>query len=132
MAVGPIQVAAIAGFRSAGPFVYANPFGGGLLSWIGNPDNEWSIISYFVAGLIACSAVWLIDGALTFFESRMISATLALAVFIGLLLVLAEGGKFDPTRWREIIAASLFGLAYMSTCGRVFSRTEDQKDKKNK
>ena len=130
MAIGPMQVAGIAGFRSVAPFAYANPFNGGVLSWIGDPTNEWSIVSYALVAIILGSSVWLVSGAVTFFESQMITATLTAAMYIGVLIILAEGGKFDPTEYKEIMTAGLFGLAFFSTCGRVFSTTDDQKDKK--
>lgn len=121
MAAGPIQLAGIAAFRSAAPIAYANPFNGGLMSWIGDTSNEWLVVSYVLAGVILCSAVWLIDGTMTFFESRTKTAALALLLFVGVLIILVEGGKFNPFEWKELITALLFGLAFFSTCGRVFA-----------
>lgn len=132
MATGPIQLAGHVVFRSIAPFAYANPFNGGLLSWIGNPDNEWDIISYALAAIILGSAVWLIDGTFAFFENRFKTAGLTMLVFVGVMLVLAEGGKFNPMNYKELITVMLFGLAFFSACGRVFSMTEDQKEKDKK
>ena len=39
-----------------GPMVYANPFNGGLISWIGDPSNDWDLVSYILVGVILCSA----------------------------------------------------------------------------
>ena len=131
MAVGPIQVAMVFGFRSVAPFMYANPFNGGVMSWIGNPDNEWNFMSYVMVGVILCSAVWLIDGSITFFETRWKTATLTVPLFLACLIVLAEGGKFDPTKYQEIITVGLFGLAFFSTCGWAFAqKSKDKEDKK--
>ena len=125
--MGPGRISIIAGSRSVGPFAYANPFNGGLMGWIGDPTNTWDIISYALAALILVTAVWYIDGAVTFFETRFKTAFLAAIAFLSVLLVLAQGGKFHPFEWRELIAASLFALAFFATCGRVFAITADQK-----
>lgn len=127
MALGPGRITLIAGSRSVGPFAYANPFNGGLMSWVGDPANHWDIVSYALVGFILVTAVWYIDGAVTFFESRFKTAVISAALFFGVLVVLAEGAKFDPFDYRQLIAAGLFGLAFFATCGRVFSTTEDMR-----
>lgn len=132
MAVGPIQVASIAAFRSVAPIAYANPFNGGVISWIGDPANSWDIISYLMAGVIACSGLWLWHGTVTFAKTETFTFAGATAIFIGMLAILAEGGRFDPMDWKELLTALLFGLAFFSTGGRVFAMTKDQKKKKDK
>ena len=131
MAVGPVQVAGIAVFRSAAPFMYANPFNGGILSWIGDASNNWVVISYILAALMLGSAVWLIAGTVAFFESRSKTAIFASLIVLGVIAILAEGNKFDPFDWKHVTAAMLFCAAFFSTCGRVFAKA-DSEDKKEK
>lgn len=131
MAVGPIQFAGAVGFRSVAPMAYANPFNGGIISWIGDPNNTWDIVSYVLVGVIVCSGTWLINGAMTFFETRGKTATLSSVLVIGMLVILAQGGKYNPTDWQHTTTAALFVLAYLSACGRIFALSEeDKKDKK--
>lgn len=129
MSIGPIQLVGIAVLRSAAPIAYANPFNGGVLAWIGDPSNEWVVTSYVMLGVILCSAAWLLDGSMTFFECRFKTAALMAVAFVGGLVILAEGRKFDPMDYKELITASLCALALFSTFGRVFSKTGDQKEK---
>jgi hypothetical protein len=110
--------------------MYANPFNGGFISWVGDPNNEWVYLSYALVVVILCSGVWLIHGTVTFFKAEPITASIAGAMFIGVLIMLAEGEKFQPTDNDQLMTAALFGLAFFSTCGRVFAMAADQKDKK--
>lgn len=132
MAVGPGQLFIITAFRSVAPMAYANPFNGGLLSWIGDPANDWEIISYVLAMIMLCSAIWLWVGAVGFAKTESISFVGALGLFVGLMVVLAEGEKFDPFDWRELTTAGLFCLAFLAVCGRVFAVAKDQKSSKKK
>lgn len=129
MAIGPIQFAAAVGFRSVAPMAYANPFNGGLISWVADPSNDWDVIAYVLIAVIACSAAWLVNGTITFFETRLKTAAVTLVVVVMLLVALVQGDKFNPFDWRQVTTAGLFVLAYLSACGRVFAYTEDQKDK---
>ncbi len=129
MAVGPIHIAGIAGFRSVAPLAYANPFNGGLLSWVGDPTNTWDTMSYVVVVLMLGSTVYLINGAITFFEVRTKTAILTTPLFFLCLVVLSEGGRLDPTDYKHVITAMIAGLAFFSTCGAVFAMS-DAKDKK--
>lgn len=129
MAVGPIQIAGIAGARGIAPMAYANPFNGGLVSWIADSSHSWDIISYVIAALVLGSAVFLINGAITFFETKTKTAALTMVLFTGVMIALAEGGRMDPTNYKHVITAVMFGLAFFSTCGAVFARAESQEKK---
>ena len=126
MAVGSIQIAGIAGVRGIAPMAYANPFNGGLMSWIADPSHNWDIISYVVAALVLGSAVCLINGAVTFFEMKTKTAAVTAALFVGVMIALAEGGRMDPTNYKHLITMVMFGLAFFSTCGAVFARAEEK------
>lgn len=127
MSVGPIHFAGTVMGRSIGPMIYANPFNGGLVSWIGDSSNSWDTVSYVLVVIILCSATWLANSAMTFFERRSKTAIMSCCVLAALLVVLVQGDKFDPLDWRQTTAAILFSLAYLSSCGRLFAMTEGEK-----
>ena len=132
MAAGPIHIAGSAMIRTIGPLAAGNPFNGGLLSWIGDPSNTWYSVSYVLVAIILGMGAWLLHSSIAFIKTQTFTALGVLILFGGCMLVLSEGGKYDPTDWRETMTAAMFGLALLSTCGKyfAFAETDDRKKKK--
>lgn len=136
MAVGPIRLAMAAGLRSAMPVAYVGPLNDNLAGWIADPGNTWVVISFVVAALMLGSGLWLWFGAVTFSKKSPITFIGALALFLGVFVLLWEGGKIDPFDYHHLFQAALFLLAYLATGGYLLTKLGDEegddKDKKDR